>query len=225
MRSVTVTSQISKRRTVIEVLRLTVASFVLATLAGIAFIVPMVALGYDIQTTVVLVGATAVGQVAMFGLGYGYVRYRDFSVPITRPTRSEIKYIIGGVLVALVAAVGLSALLSTLNLLPGSVIDEIASTDPTYLLGLAALSVVLIAAIPLYLFARFSFVTSPLATLDILANTVYQWLSGAHLHPLSSYLTVWPLVLGVVLTLTVGEAILRMSLARTIGQFGLRKVI
>jgi hypothetical protein len=36
-------------------------------------------------------------------------------------------------------------------------------------------------------------------------ETVYQWLYGAHLHPLSSYLTVWAILLRFVLAVTLGK--------------------
>ena len=144
--------QTSKSRTVIEVLWLTLAAFVVAIIAGIVFIVPMVALGYEVQTTFVLVGATAASQVAMFALGYGYLRYRNLSVPIVTPTLSDVGYLIGGVLGALVTAVALSILLAMLNLLPGSVIGETATRNPTYLLGLAALSVVIVAPVEEFVF-------------------------------------------------------------------------
>jgi hypothetical protein len=91
-------------------------------------------------------------------------------------------------------------------------------------LGYAWFGMFLTAAVPLYLFARFSLLTPPIVTLWILGNTVYQWLYGAHLHPLSSYLTVWPLLLGVTLVITFGETLLRVALDRTSGRFGLRPV-
>ncbi|MGM0370988.1 MAG: CPBP family intramembrane glutamic endopeptidase [Halobacteriota archaeon] len=146
------TGQTSKPRTVIEVLGLTLATFIVAIIAGIVFIVPMVALGYDIQTTYVLVGATAASQIAMFGLGYAYLRYRDLTVSIMTPNRFDVGYVIGGVLAALITAVALSALLVTFDLLPGSVISETATTNPTYLLGLAALSVLIVAPVEEFVF-------------------------------------------------------------------------
>ncbi|WP_338742247.1 hypothetical protein [Haloplanus salilacus] len=91
-------------------------------------------------------------------------------------------------------------------------------------LGYAWLGTFLTAAVPLYLLARFSLVTPPLVTFGILGNTVYQWLYGAHLHPLSSYLTVWPLLLGVTLVITLGETLLRVALDRTSGRLGLRQI-
>lgn len=142
----------SSTRPILEVIGLTILAFVVATVVGVMFIIPLVALGYDVQTTFVLVGATGVGQLAMFALGYGYFRYQDLRIPISIPTLGQVGYVLGGVLLALLAATGLSILLVTLNLLPGSVIGEIATTNPTYLLGLAALSVVLVVPIEEFLF-------------------------------------------------------------------------
>jgi hypothetical protein len=88
--------------------------------------------------------------------------------------------------------------------------------------GYALVGMFLTAAVPLYLFGRLSLVSAPLSTLWVLGETVYQWLYGAHLHPLSSYLTVWHFLLGLVLTITLAEAVL--GLDRTIGRFGLRPV-
>ena len=90
--------------------------------------------------------------------------------------------------------------------------------------GYSLVGMFVTAAVPLYLFGRFSLVATPLATLWLLGDTVYQWLYGAHLHPLSSYLIVWPILLGFVLVITLGEAVLRVGLDRTIGRFGLRPV-
>lgn len=90
--------------------------------------------------------------------------------------------------------------------------------------GYALVGMFLTAAVPLYLLGRLSLVSAPLATLAMLGETVYQWLFGAHLHPLSSYLIVWPLLLGFVLAITLAEAVLRLGLDRAIGRFGLRPV-
>jgi len=54
---------------VAEVVGLTIATFVVAITAGVAFIVPLVLIGDDIETTAVLIGATVAGQLAMRGLG------------------------------------------------------------------------------------------------------------------------------------------------------------
>ena len=139
-------------RTVAEVVGLTALAFVVSVVAGVAFIVPMVALGYEIQTTLVLLGSTAAGQLAMFGLGYWYRRSRHLTVPIRTPSRSALGYAAVGTVGALAVAVGLSLLLVVLNLLPGSVIGDVVATDPTFLLGLAVLSVVVVAPVEEFLF-------------------------------------------------------------------------
>lgn len=129
----------------VELLGITVLAFVVSLVAGVAFIVPMFVLGYDLAGTAVLLGATAAGQVAFLAVGYAYVRVRDVRVPVGRPTRDDLVAIAGGTVLALVTATGLSLLLSALDLIPDSVVGDIATDDPTFLLGLAALSVVLVA--------------------------------------------------------------------------------
>ncbi|MBV0903656.1 hypothetical protein [Haloarcula salina] len=91
--------------------------------------------------------------------------------------------------------------------------------------GYAAVGMVLTGAVPLYLCGRFSLVTPGLATLWLLGNTVYEWLYGMHLHPLSSYLTVWPLLLGVAVGAGVVEALVRVGLDRGVGRLGLRPLV
>ena len=91
--------------------------------------------------------------------------------------------------------------------------------------GYAVAGMFLTAAVPLYLFGRLSLISAPLATLWVLGETIYQWLYGIHPHPLSSYLTVWPILLGFVLTVTLAEAVLRLGLDRTIGRFSLRQIL
>lgn len=79
----------------------------------------------------------------------------------------------------------------------------------------------LVAAVPLYLCSRFSLVTPVSVTLWLLGDTVY----GTHLHPLSSYLVVWPLLLGVAVGAGVVEAAIRIGLDRGVGRFGLRPLV
>lgn len=83
----------------------------------------------------------------------------------------------------------------------------------------------LVAAVPLYLCSRFSLVTPVSVTLWLLGDTVYEWLYGTHLHPLSSYLIVWPLLLGVAVGAGVVEAAIRIGLDRGVGRFGLRPLV
>ncbi|WP_244605279.1 hypothetical protein [Halorussus halobius] len=103
-----------------------------------------------------------------------------------------------------------------------------ASQEPGALVfgyGYALVGMFLTAAVPLYLFGRFSLVSPPLATLSLLGETAYQWAYGTHLHPLPSYLTVWPILLGFTLAVTAGEATLRVVLDRAVGRFGLRPLL
>ena len=146
------TTSLSPARTTLELVALTVGIFLVSLVAGVVFVVPLVVLGYDIQSTFVLVGSTAVGQLAMFGLGYTYRRYRDVSVPVSVPSLTQVGTVVVGVVVAVVLAVALSLLLAILGLLPGSVIGDTATTNPTFLLGLAVLSVLVVAPVEEFVF-------------------------------------------------------------------------
>jgi hypothetical protein len=139
-------------RPALEVVGLTVVAFLVALVAGVVFIVPLVALGYDVQTTAVLLAATAVGQAGFLVVGYLYARFRDVSVSISSPSARDVAAVVAGTLLALILAVALSVVLSVLELVPESVIAEAGMDDPTFLLGLAALSVVLVAPAEEWLF-------------------------------------------------------------------------
>jgi hypothetical protein len=102
------------------------------------------------------------------------------------------------------------------------------SQDPATLAfgaGYAVVGMFLTGAVPLYLCSRFSLVTPVFVTLWLLGDTVYEWLYGTHLHPLSSYLTVWPLLLGVAVGAGVVETAIRIGLDRSVGRFGLRPLV
>jgi hypothetical protein len=89
----------------------------------------------------------------------------------------------------------------------------------------AAVGMFLTGAVPLYLCSRLSLVTPVLVPLWLLGNTVSEWLYGTHLHPLSSYLTVWPLLLGVAVGAGVVETVLRVALDRGFDRAGLRPLV
>ena len=139
-------------RTVIEVALLTVLAFGIALVGGVVFLVPLLVLGYDIQTTLVLAGSTAASQVAMGGLAYAYARYRSIEVPVELPSVRAVAVAAGGVVLALVVAIALSLLLAVLDLVPESVIGDVGAVDPTFFLALAALSVLVVAPIEEFLF-------------------------------------------------------------------------
>jgi hypothetical protein len=102
---------------------------------------------------------------------------------------------------------------------PGSPITVVAG------LGYSVGGLILVAAVPLYLLARFSLVLPVGATVWLLGNTVYQELYGAHLHPLSSYLTVWPLLFGIAVGAGLVEVPVRVGAERWFGRGGFRSLV
>lgn len=99
------------------------------------------------------------------------------------------------------------------------------STSLAFGASYAFIGMFLMGAVPLYLCSRLSLVTPVFVTLWLLGNTVYEWLYGTHLHPLSSYLTVWPLLLGIAVGAGVIEAGVRIGLSRGVDRFGLRPLV
>jgi hypothetical protein len=98
------------------------------------------------------------------------------------------------------------------------------SSLPAVAVGLAYVGVgmFLIGSVPVYLLLRLSLVTPALTTVWILGTTVDQWLHGTHLHPLSSYLTVWPLLLGFAVGVGMAEALVRTGADHWFDHLGLR---
>lgn len=133
------------KRAVLEVIGLTILALVIGILAGVIFIVPLIIFDYGVEARPVVIAGLVGAQLGFLIAGYLYIRYRDVPVRIEIPSSSDLAYIGGGLVVALVAAISLSYALVWLDLLPGSVIEEMAMTDPTILLILAGLSVLLVA--------------------------------------------------------------------------------
>lgn len=132
-------------RSVLEAVGLTVVALVISIAAGVAFLVPLFALGYDPGETWVLVGATAAGQVGLLAVAAAYVRRRGVAVPVESTSLRDLAAVGVGVVAALVTATGLSYALVLLDLVPDSVIGDAAASDPTFLLALGVLSLVLVA--------------------------------------------------------------------------------
>lgn len=135
----------SPARALLEAAGVTLLALTISIAAGVAFLVPAISLDYDLEATWVLVGATAAGQVGFFAVAYGFVRRRRVTVPLSVPSRTDARYVVAGTVAALVAATGLSYALVLLDLVPDSVIGEAATADPTFLVALAVLSLVLVA--------------------------------------------------------------------------------
>ncbi len=129
----------------LEVVGLTLLAFLLSVLFGVLFLFPLVLLGYDLFGTFALGGATVAGQIGFLILAYGYISYRDVEVPFQKPSKKDLKYIGGGTGLALVTAVGLGSLLHHVDMMPESPLEELAASQPSFLLVLAFLSIVLIA--------------------------------------------------------------------------------
>ena len=141
-----------RARAVVVAAGLTVAALIASLVGGVAFVIPAVLLGFSIESTPVFVALTAAGQLGFLAVTYAYARYRGLRIRLAPPGRTDLLYAAGGTIAALAVAVGLSLVLSALGLVPGSVIGEAATRDPTLLLGLAALSVVLVAPAEEFLF-------------------------------------------------------------------------
>lgn len=140
-----VESKISAFSIILETIGITLLAFIVSVFVGVVFIIPLIALGYGVQTPLVLAGIIILGQVGFLIVAYFYIRLRSVNVPIEMPSRSDLKCLGVGSTIALITAIGLSWVLTSLDLMPESIIDEIAATEPTFLLALAVLSAVMIA--------------------------------------------------------------------------------
>lgn len=125
-----------------------VGLLVLGLLASIAFgvlgVLATIPLGWDVESTAATVTLLAASQVGFLAVGYWYVtRYLD-GVPDRVPTRRDLTWIGGGIVVAVVAAIALLALVDATVGMPGYV-AEAESGSATYLVALAVLSLVLVA--------------------------------------------------------------------------------
>ena len=91
--------------------------------------------------------------------------------------------------------------------------------------GYAAAGTFLLAAVPLYLLGRRSLVSPILTSMWALGHTIYLRRYAARPHDaLASYLTVWPLVLGLVLGAALAEWAIRVGIDRGFGRFGPRSL-
>lgn len=139
-------------RAVAAAIGLTVLALLASLVGGIALVVPVVILGLDVESVPVFVALTAAGQVGFLVVAYAYARFADVTVPVSVPGARDLGYVVVGIVLALAVAVTLSLVLAALDLLPGSVIAEEGAANPTLLLGLALLSVVLVAPAEEFLF-------------------------------------------------------------------------
>ncbi len=139
-------------RAVLAALFLTIVGLVGSLVGGIALVVPLLVLEVDLTGTLGLIALTAAGQLGFLAVGYGYARRAGVRVKIARPTRREAGLIVGGTVFALVLVTVLSAVVETLGLIPGSVIETTGAVDRRVYLYLAVLSVVVVAPAEEFLF-------------------------------------------------------------------------
>lgn len=92
-----------------------------------------------------------------------------------------------------------------------------------FALGYSFLGMALVAGVPLYLLGRTSLLSPSLVAAWSLGNTIYmRWFLARPHDALASYLTVWPLVLGMVGLAALVEFGVRTGIERSTGRFGLR---
>jgi len=132
-------------RPIFEVFGVTLLALIVSLSVSVVFIIFLLFLGYDVTTTFAIGGAAVFGQVGFIIVAYLYINRRNISVPLKIPSKSDISYIGGGTVVALVTALGLSQIILYFDRMPDSVIEEMAESSPMILIILAVLSVVLIA--------------------------------------------------------------------------------
>lgn len=131
-------------RAVAVVVGLTVLAFVasLATTLGALF--ALRALGIATDSTGGFLALLVVGQLTFLAIGYASVRDR-IPVRVSAPTLRDLQYVLLGVVLAFVVAIGLSLVRTTFFPETDSVLSGVFERNPTTLLYLAALSLVLIA--------------------------------------------------------------------------------
>jgi membrane protease YdiL (CAAX protease family) len=124
---------------------LLLAGLLASVVFGVVFTVPLVLFGGDLSAPAVFLAVAAVGQVAFLVVGGTYV-WRAGGVRIGRPVRRDLAFAVGGLLGAFALVIGVSTAASTAGVAPGgSVFDEPIARNPIVALGLAALSIVLVA--------------------------------------------------------------------------------
>ncbi len=130
---------------ILEVTGITILAFIISVILGVMFFIPIGLMGFDIETTSVIVGIAIIGQLGFLLVAIFYILVKKIQVPIKMPSRSDTIHIVGGIFLTLMTAAALSQLLYFLDLMPDSPIEEMAAADPRLLLALALLSGILVA--------------------------------------------------------------------------------
>ncbi len=138
-------SEQSGIKLILETVGLTALAFIASLILGVIFVVGAILGGYGIGSTFTLAGSTIIGQVGFLLVAFFYIKYRDVKVPFELPSKSNLLYIVGGIGLTLLTALGLLQIQSMLGLMSESVIEDAARGNPMIILVLAILSITLIA--------------------------------------------------------------------------------
>ncbi|MFW6038325.1 MAG: CPBP family intramembrane glutamic endopeptidase [Candidatus Saliniplasma sp.] len=137
--------QESRTHPILEVIGVTLLALIVSLSVSVVFIIFLLFLGYDVTTNFAIGGAAVFGQVGFLLVAYFYIDRREINIPLKIPSKSDLLYIGGGTTITLITSIGVSQIFLYFDLMPDSVIDEMAQRSPIILIVLAVLSVVLIA--------------------------------------------------------------------------------
>ncbi|MFW6304970.1 MAG: CPBP family intramembrane glutamic endopeptidase, partial [Candidatus Saliniplasma sp.] len=137
--------QVSRTHPILEVIGVTLLALIVSLSVSVVFIIFLLFLGYDVTTTFAIGGAAVFGQIGFLLVAYFYIDRREINIPLKIPSKSDLLYIGGGTTITLITSIGVSQIFLYFDLMPDSVIDEMAQRSPIILIVLAVLSVVLIA--------------------------------------------------------------------------------
>jgi uncharacterized protein len=141
-----------KIRAVAVAIGLTLLALLLSAIVGLIFAIPLFVLGFEFESTAVLITLLLGGQLGFFGAGYLYVRRYGLPVNIARPNRGDLSYAVGGTIGALVFATVAGVVMELLGLTPESALEGFITVDPLVLIWLAFLSIFVVAPAEEYLF-------------------------------------------------------------------------
>lgn len=140
-------------RAILVATGLVVIAVLLSLVVGIAVVLPLIFSGFEATSGVVLVASLFATQLTFLVVGALYLWRREWSVSYSAPTRRDLTWVVAGVVVTVVAALGLLGVSELLGIEPvESVIEAPVLADPTLLLVLAGLSIVLVAPAEEFLF-------------------------------------------------------------------------
>lgn len=134
-----------KLRAVGVAVGLLLTGLLVSVVLGVAFTAPLLVFGGDLPGAVAFLALVTVGQVAFLVVGAAYVRRAD-GVTVRWPTRRDLAYAGGALVAALALVFGISTVAAAAGVAPGgSVFDEPIAEEPAVALGLAVLSILLVA--------------------------------------------------------------------------------